>query len=166
MNNFSKYEILEAAVKATKDKTITLRDVEGQIKKLGLKTTEQGYTASTKRAIVSRFKLEKAQKKSDKQLITSLTREVQNLHQQLDNQDQLADLLKQIDAKIDQLPEKISNLISQNNELKPQSDSKPASLSSLLDTAEIADESNADNDSGNNSEQSFDFDDNDNSENQ
>lgn len=28
MNNFSKYEIFEAAVKATKDKTLTLKDVE------------------------------------------------------------------------------------------------------------------------------------------
>ncbi|BCD38235.1 hypothetical protein [Lactobacillus helveticus] len=121
-----------------------------------------------KRAIVERFKLEKAKKQSDKQLITSLTKEVQDLRLQVDNHDQLIDLIKQIDAKVDLLPEKISNLISPNNELEPCSDSKPTSLNSLLDTAEIADELNADNNTDDNSEseQSFDFDDNGDNKNQ
>ncbi|MYN54632.1 hypothetical protein GTK63_10110 [Lactobacillus crispatus] len=34
MNKFSKYEIFEAAVKATKDKNLTLKDVEVQLKKI------------------------------------------------------------------------------------------------------------------------------------
>lgn len=72
MNKFSKYEIFEAAVKATKDKNLTLKDVEVQLKKLGFSTSEKEFSNATRLAVVARFKLEKAKKQSDKQLIASL----------------------------------------------------------------------------------------------
>ena len=94
MNNFSKYEIFEAAVKATKDKTLTLKDVETQLKKLGFSASDKEFSNTTKLAVVDRFKLEKAKKQSDKQVIASLEREVQTLRQQLNQQDKLAELLR------------------------------------------------------------------------
>lgn len=163
MNNFSKYEIFEAAVKATKDKTLTLKDVEIQLKKLGFSASDKEFSNTTKLAVVDRFKLEKAKKQSDKQVIASLEREVQTLRQQLNQQDKLAELLSQIDAKIDQLPEKISDLIGQNSESKlhsntsieSHSDEQLTSVNSLIDNSDqlnvAAD--NPDDDS----EQNFDF---------
>ena len=144
MNNFSKYEIFEAAVKATKDKTLTLKDVEIQLKKLGFSASDKEFSNTTKLAVVDRFKLEKAKKQSDKQVIASLEREVQTLRQQLNQQDKLAELLSQIDAKIDQLPEKISDLIGQNSESKvhsntsieSQSDDQLTSVNSLIDNSD------------------------------
>ena len=144
MNNFSKYEIFEAAVKATKDKTLTLKDVETQLKKLGFSASDKEFSKTTKLAVVDRFKLEKAKKQSDKQVIASLEREVQTLRQQLNQQDKLAELLSQIDAKIDQLPEKISDLIGQNSESKvhsntsieSQSDDQLTSVNSLIDNSD------------------------------
>lgn len=163
MNNFSKYEIFEAAVKATKDKTLTLKDVEIQLKKLGFSASDKEFSNTTKLAVVDRFKLEKAKKQSDKQVIASLEREVQTLRQQLNQQDKLAELLRQIDAKIDQLPEKISDLIDQNSESKSQSntsvesqsDDQLTSLNSLIDNS---DQSNVAADNQDDvSEQNFDF---------
>lgn len=133
MNNFSKYEIFEAAVKATKDKTLTLKDVEIQLKKLGFSASDKEFSNTTKLAVVDRFKLEKAKKQSDKQVIASLEREVQTLRQQLNQQDKLAELLRQIDAKIDQLPEKISDLIDQNSESKSHSNTSVESQSDNQD---------------------------------
>ena len=163
MSNFSKYEIFEAAVKATKDKTLTLKDVETQLKKLGFSASDKEFSNTTKLAVVDRFKLEKAKKQSDKQVIASLEREVQTLSQQLGQQDQLTELLRQIDAKIDQLPEKISDLIDQNSESKSQSntsvesqsDDQLTSLNSLIDNS---DQSNVAADNQDDvSEQNFDF---------
>ena len=163
MSNFSKYEIFEAAVKATKDKTLTLKDVETQLKKLGFSASDKEFSNTTKLAVVDRFKLEKAKKQSDKQVIASLEREVQTLLQQLGQQDQLTELLRQIDAKIDQLPEKISDLIDQNSESKSQSntsvesqsDDQLTSLKSLIDNS---DQSNVAADNQDDvSEQNFDF---------
>ena len=163
MSNFSKYEIFEAAVKATKDKTLTLKDVETQLKKLGFSASDKEFSNTTKLAVVDRFKLEKAKKQSDKQVIASLEREVQTLLQQLGQQDQLTELLRQIDAKIDRLPEKISDLIDQNSESKSQSntsvesqsDDQLTSLKSLIDNS---DQSNVAADNQDDvSEQNFDF---------
>ena len=163
MSNFSKYEIFEAAVKATKDKTLTLKDVETQLKKLGFSASDKEFSNTTKLAVVDRFKLEKAKKQSDKQVSASLEREVQTLRQQLGQQDQLTELLRQIDAKIDQLPEKISDLIDQNSESKSQSntsvesqsDDQLTSLNSLIDNS---DQSNVAADNQDDvSEQNFDF---------
>ena len=163
MSNFSKYEIFEAAVKATKDKTLTLKDVEIQLKKLGFSASDKEFSNTTKLAVVDRFKLEKAKKQSDKQVIASLEREVQTLRQQLNHQDKLAELLRQIDAKIDQLPEKISDLIDQNSESKShsntsvesQSDDQLTSLNSLIDNSDQSNVAADNQDDG--SEQDFDF---------
>ena len=163
MSNFSKYEIFEAAVKATKDKTLTLKDVEIQLKKLGFSASDKEFSNTTKLAVVDRFKLEKAKKQSDKQVIASLEREVQTLRQQLNQQDKLAELLRQIDAKIDQLPEKISDLIDQNSESKShsntsvdsQSDDQLTSLNSLIDNSDQSNVAADNQDDG--SEQDFDF---------
>ena len=163
MNNFPKYEIFEAAVKATKDKTLTLKDVEIQLKKLGFSASDKEFSNTTKLAVVDRFKLEKAKKQSDKQVIASLEREVQTLRQQLNQQDKLAELLRQIDAKIDQLPEKISDLIDQNSESKShsntsvdsQSDDQLTSLNSLIDNSDQSNVAADNQDDG--SEQDFDF---------
>ena len=163
MNNFSKYEIFEAAVKATKDKTLTLKDVEIQLKKLGFSASDKEFSNTTKLAVVDRFKLEKAKKQSDKQVIASLEREVQTLRQQLNQQDKLAELLRQIDAKIDQLPEKISDLIGQNSESKvhsntsieSQSDDQLTSVNSLIDNSDQLSVAADNPDDG--SEQNFDF---------
>lgn len=163
MNNFSKYEIFEAAVKATKDKTLTLKDVEIQLKKLGFSASDKEFSKTTKLAVVDRFKLEKAKKQSDKQVIASLEREVQTLRQQLNQQDKLAELLSQIDAKIDQLPEKISDLIGQNSESKvhsntsieSQSDDQLTSVNSLIDNSDQLSVAADNPDDG--SEQNFDF---------
>ena len=163
MNNFSKYEIFEAAVKATKDKTLTLKDVEIQLKKLGFSASDKEFSNTTKLAVVDRFKLEKAKKQSDKQVIASLEREVQTLRQQLNQQDKLAELLRQIDAKIDQLPEKISDLIDQDSESKShsntsvesQSDDQLTSLNSLIDNSDQSNVAADNQDDG--SEQDFDF---------
>ena len=157
MSNFSKYEIFEAAVKATKDKTLTLKDVEIQLKKLGFSASDKEFSNTTKLAVVDRFKLEKAKKQSDKQVIASLEREVQNLRQQL------AELLRQIDAKIDQLPEKIFDLIDQSSESKSHSNTSAESqsndqltlLNSLIDNS---DQSNvADDNPDDGSEHDFNF---------
>ena len=163
MNNFSKYEIFEAAVKATKDKTLTLKDVEIQLKKLGFSASDKEFSKTTKLAVVDRFKLEKAKKQSDKQVIASLEREVQTLRQQLNQQDKLAELLSQIDAKIDQLPEKISDLIGQNSESKvhsntsieSQADDQLTSVNSLIDNSDQLSVAADNPDDG--SEQNFDF---------
>ena len=163
MINFSKYEIFEAAVKATKDKTLTLKDVEIQLKKLGFSASDKEFSNTTKLAVVDRFKLEKAKKQSDKQVIASLEREVQTLRQQLNQQDKLAELLSQIDAKIDQLPEKISDLIGQNSESKvhsntsieSQSDDQLTSVNSLIDNSDQLSVAADNPDDG--SEQNFDF---------
>ena len=163
MNNFSKYEIFEAAVKATKDKTLTLKDVEIQLKKLGFSASDKEFSNTTKLAVVDRFKLEKAKKQSDKQVIASLEREVQTLRQQLNQQDKLAELLSQIDAKIDQLPEKISDLIGQNSESKlhsntsieSHSDDQLTSVNSLIDNSDQLNVAADNPDDG--SEQNFDF---------
>ena len=163
MNNFSKYEIFEAAVKATKDKTLTLKDVEIQLKKLGFSASDKEFSNTTKLAVVDRFKLEKAKKQSDKQVIASLEREVQTLRQQLNQQDKLVELVSQIDAKIDQLPEKISDLIGQNSESKlhsntsieSHSDDQLTSVNSLIDNSDQLNVAADNPDDG--SEQNFDF---------
>ena len=163
MSNFSKYEIFAAAVKATKDTTLTLKDVESQLKKLGFSASDKEFSKTTKLAVVDRFKLEKAKKQSDKQVIASLEREVQTLRQQLNQQDKLAELLSQIDAKIDQLPEKFSDLIGQNSESKvhsntsieSQSDDQLTSVNSLIDNSDQLSVAADNPDDG--SEQNFDF---------
>ena len=83
MEDYSKIEILEAAITATKDKTITLKDIETQIKKLGFKSGVESFSSSTKQAVVSQLKLEKAKKQSDKLLIVTLEKELKTAHEQL-----------------------------------------------------------------------------------
>ena len=106
MDDFSKYEIFEAAVKATKDKSLTLKEVEVQLKKLGFKANVETFSNSTKKAVVSQLKLERAQKQSDKVLILTLKKELELAHKQLAEKDKLiAEMLSNINSKTDQLPE-------------------------------------------------------------
>lgn len=85
------------------------------------------------------------------------------MRQQLNQQDKLAELLSQIDAKIDQLPEKISDLIGQNSESKvhsntsieSQSDDQLTSVNSLIDNSDQLSVAADNPDDG--SEQNFDF---------
>lgn len=103
MEDYSKIEILEAAITATKDKTITLKDIETQIKKLGFKSGVESFSSSTKQAVVSQLKLEKAKKQSDKLLIVTLENELKTAHEQLEDQSQIISVLKNIKSEIDQL---------------------------------------------------------------
>ena len=107
MEDYSKIEILEAAITATKDKTITLKDIETQIKKLGFKSGVESFSSSTKQAVVSQLKLEKAKKQSDKLLIVTLENELKTAHEQLEDQSQLISVLKNIKSEIDQLKKEI-----------------------------------------------------------
>lgn len=107
MEDYSKIEILEAAITATKDKTITLKDIETQIKKLGFKSGVESFSSSTKQAVVSQLKLEKAKKQSDKLLIVTLENELKTAHEQLEDQSQLISILKNIKSEIDQLKKEI-----------------------------------------------------------
>ena len=144
MNNFSKYEIFEAAVKATKDKTLTLKDVETQLKKLGFSASDKEFSNTTKLAVVDRFKLEKAKKQSDKQVIASLEREVQTLRQQLNQQDKLAELLRNSESKV-----------HSNTSIESQSDDQLTSVNSLIDNSDQLSVAADNPDDG--SEQNFDF---------
>lgn len=107
MEDYSKIEILEAAITATKDKTITLKDIETQIKKLGFKSSVESFSSSTKQAVVSQLKLEKAKKQSDKLLIVTLENELKTAHEQLEDQSQIISVLKNIKSEIDQLKKEI-----------------------------------------------------------
>lgn len=107
MEDYSKIEILEAAITATKDKTITLKDIETQIKRLGFKSGVESFSSSTKQAVVSQLKLEKAKKQSDKLLIVTLENELKTAHEQLEDQSQLISVLKNIKSEIDQLKKEI-----------------------------------------------------------
>ena len=107
MEDYSKIEILEAAITATKDKTITLKDIETQIKKLGFKSGVESFSSSTKQAVVSQLKLEKAKKQSDKLLIVTLENELKTAHEQLEDQSQLISVLTNIKSEIDQLKKEI-----------------------------------------------------------
>lgn len=107
MEDYSKIEILEAAITATKDKNITLKDIETQIKKLGFKSGVESFSSSTKQAVVSQLKLEKAKKQSDKLLIVTLENELKTAHEQLEDQSQLISVLKNIKSEIDQLKKEI-----------------------------------------------------------
>ena len=69
-------------------------------KKLGFSTSEKEFSNATRLAVVARFKLEKAKKQSDKQLIASLEKEVQDLRKQLDNQFQLVAVVKKSMIKL------------------------------------------------------------------
>lgn len=107
MEDYSKIEILEAAITATKDKTITLKDIETQIKKLGFKSGVESFSSSTKQAVVSQLKLEKAKKQSDKLLIVTLEKELKTAHEQIEDQSQLISVLTDIKSEIDQLKKEI-----------------------------------------------------------
>ena len=107
MEDYSKIEILEAAITATKDKTISLKDIETQIKKLGFKSGVESFSSSTKQAVVSQLKLEKAKKQSDKLLIVTLENELKTAHEQLEDQSQIISVLKNIKSEIDQLKKEI-----------------------------------------------------------
>lgn len=128
MNDFSKIEILDAAIKATKDKTITLKDIEFQLKKLGFKTNVETFSVSTKRAVVSQLKLASAKKQSDKLLISTLEKELASVQKQLADKDKLISLLENINSKSDKMLEIQEEIV----ELKTRQVEQPT----LLDVPE------------------------------
>ena len=130
MEDYSKIEILEAAITATKDKTITLKDIETQIKKLGFKSGVESFSSSTKQAVVSQLKLEKAKKQSDKLLIVTLENELKTAHEQLEDQSQLISVLKNIKSEIDQLKKEIIAL-------KEEKATQPASSNTSEDAEDV-----------------------------
>ena len=130
MEDYSKIEILEAAITATKDKTITLKDIETQIKKLGFKSGVESFSSSTKQAVVSQLKLEKAKKQSDKLLIVTLENELKTAHEQLEDQSQLIYVLKNIKSEIDQLKKEIIAL-------KDEKATQPASSNTSEDAEDV-----------------------------
>ena len=130
MEDYSKIEILEAAITATKDKTITLKDIETQIKKLGFKSGVEIFSSSTKQAVVSQLKLEKAKKQSDKLLIVTLENELKTAHEQLEDQSQLISVLKNIKSEIDQLKKEIIAL-------KDEKATQPASSNTSEDAEDV-----------------------------
>lgn len=130
MEDYSKIEILEAAITATKDKTITLKDIETQIKKLGFKSGVESFSSSTKQAVVSQLKLEKAKKQSDKLLIVTLENELKTAHEQLEDQSQLISVLKNIKSEIDQLKKEIIAL-------KDEKATQPASSNTSEDAEDV-----------------------------
>lgn len=130
MEGYSKIEILEAAITATKDKTITLKDIETQIKKLGFKSGVESFSSSTKQAVVSQLKLEKAKKQSDKLLIVTLENELKTAHEQLEDQSQLISVLKNIKSEIDQLKKEIIAL-------KDEKATQPASSNTSEDAEDV-----------------------------
>lgn len=130
MEDYSKIEILEAAITATKDKTITLKDIETQIKKLGFKSSVESFSSSTKQAVVSQLKLEKAKKQSDKLLIVTLENELKTAHEQLEDQSQLISVLKNIKSEIDQLKKEIIAL-------KDEKATQPASSNTSEDAEDV-----------------------------
>ena len=130
MEDYSKIEILEAAITATKDKTITLKDIETQIKKLGFKSGVESFSSSTKQAVVSLLKLEKAKKQSDKLLIVTLENELKTAHEQLEDQSQLISVLKNIKSEIDQLKKEIIAL-------KDEKATQPASSNTSEDAEDV-----------------------------
>jgi hypothetical protein len=132
MEDYSKIEILEAAITATKDKTITLKDIETQIKKLGFKSGVESFSSSTKQAVVSQLKLEKAKKQSDKLLIVTLENELKTAHEQLEDQSQLISVLKNIKSEIDQLKKEIIAL-------KDEKATQPASSNTSEDAEDAED---------------------------
>ena len=130
MEDYSKIEILDAAITATKDKTITLKDIETQIKKLGFKSGVESFSSSTKQAVVSQLKLEKAKKQSDKLLIVTLENELKTAHEQLEDQSQLISVLKNIKSEIDQLKKEIIAL-------KDEKATQPASSNTSEDAEDV-----------------------------
>ena len=130
MEDYSKIEILEAAITATKDKTITFKDIETQIKKLGFKSGVESFSSSTKQAVVSQLKLEKAKKQSDKLLIVTLENELKTAHEQLEDQSQLISVLKNIKSEIDQLKKEIIAL-------KDEKATQPASSNTSEDAEDV-----------------------------
>ena len=130
MEDYSKIEILEAAITATKDKTITLKDIETQIKKLGFKSGVESFSSSTKQAVVSQLKLEKAKKQSDKLQIVTLENELKTAHEQLEDQSQLISVLKNIKSEIDQLKKEIIAL-------KDEKATQPASSNTSEDAEDV-----------------------------
>ena len=130
MEDYSKIEILEAAITATKDKTITLKDIETQIKKLGFKSGVESFSSSTKQAVVSQLKLEKAKKQSDKLLIVTLENEIKTAHEQLEDQSQIISVLKNIKSEIDQLKKEIIAL-------KDEKATQPASSNTSEDAEDV-----------------------------
>lgn len=132
MNKFSKYEIFEAAVKATKDKNLTLKDVEVQLKKLGFSTSEKEFSNATRLAVVARFKLEKAKKQSDKQLIASLEKRSSRFAKAIGQSISVGCCSEKINDKINDLLEAVSNLNEQVEELKTEKMSRMLQLIPMI----------------------------------
>lgn len=109
---YSKFEILEKVVKTTKDKSITISDVDKKIKKFKLKADEDGYYDDLDvKVLVDNFKLQTSKKKSDKALISELQKENQFLREQVREQSSRFDALEaKLEGSFDQLWDTLATL--------------------------------------------------------
>lgn len=95
-NGYSKYELLEAVIKATRDKSITLDEIEKQMRALKVKPDDL-VSDSVRKAVVDHFKLAKQVSRSDKAMISALKKENARLREENQHLKQI------IDGKIDQI---------------------------------------------------------------
>lgn len=112
MSQFSGFEILEKVVKATKDKNITISDVDKQLKKFKIKADEDGYYDDLDvEVVVDHFKLQNSKRKSDKALISELQKENQHLREQSREQSaRFDDLEEKLEGSFDQLWDTLATL--------------------------------------------------------
>lgn len=106
----SKYEILEKAVKSTRDKTINLADVEKVLKKNKAVADDNGnYSDDVANLVVSHFKLAHDKAKSDRALISFLTKQNKELTKKNDELVKELELLKGVKSCLDRLSGKFSD---------------------------------------------------------
>lgn len=109
MAEFSDFELLEKVVKATKQKDITIKEIDNQLKNFKVQANENGYYDETAvKTLVDHFKLLTGKKKSDRALIAELQRENQNLRQQITE-------LNSLTSKIDEAVNKVIDSINSSN---------------------------------------------------
>lgn len=102
---YSNFEILEKAVKSTKDKSLTIDQIDKYLRKSKVPTDTRGYyDDTTAKLVVDHFKLQTSKKKSDKALISELQKENQFLREQVREQSSRFDTLEaKLEGSFDQL---------------------------------------------------------------
>lgn len=136
MAKYSKFEILEAVVKATREKAITIDEIEKQLKKLKA-TDDGGYDETVKRSVVDHFKLKKDLAKGDKAMINfltkrnkELTQEIAKLRKENGQLKAIRSIVDQVSAKSDKILDKIGQIYdlasdegAENVDVEPNMDS-------------------------------------------
>lgn len=109
---YSNFEILEKVVKATKDKSITISDVDKQLKRFKIEANKDGnYDDVDVKVIIDHFKLLSSKKRSDKALISELQKENQFLREQVREQSSRFDALEaKLEGSFDQLGDTLASL--------------------------------------------------------